>query len=253
MAPSGDAGPQTARHDAEHADRPSVPPHRMPMNCLAPRPDLYRAIHKALRHGMAQSLWRLGRLDLEDEVELQATLDGIESMLDRLRHHLRIENEVLHTAIEARRPGATLRAGEEHHARLDALTDLGDEVRALRRACPRREPAARLYRHLAAFIGESLLHMQAEECDHNAWLWALYDDAELWHLQQELLARICPAELLSTLHWLAASLSVTELGDLFHGLATQLAPEDRRHLLERAREPLGEARWAQLAQAVRAS
>lgn len=223
------------------------------MNCPAPRLDLYRAIHKALRHCMAHSLWQLGRLDLEDEVELQATLDGIESMLGRLRSHLRLENEVLHTAIEARRAGATLRAGEEHHARLDALADLGEEVQALRRAHQRGEPAARLYRHLAAFIGEGLLHMQAEECDHNALLWDLYDDAELRSLQQELLARIGPAELLSTLRWMAASLSVAELGELFHGLATQLAPEDLRHLLERAREPLGEARWARLAQAVRAS
>jgi hypothetical protein len=222
------------------------------MNCLAPRLDLYRAIHKALRHCMAQSLWRLGRLDPEDEVELHGTLDGIDSMLERLRSHLQIENEVLHTAIESRQPGATLRAGEEHHARLDTLADLGEEVQALRGAGAgqRSEQAARLYRHLAAFIGDGLLHMQAEECQHNALLWALYDDAELLNLQHELLARIGPAELLSTMRWMAASLSVAELAALFRGLAAQLAPEDLRQLLELAREPLGEARWARLADAV---
>jgi len=52
--------------------------------------------------------------------------------------------------------------------------------------------AQRLYRHLALFIGENLQHMQVEETENNAALWALYSDDELAAIHDRLLASVPP-------------------------------------------------------------
>ncbi len=221
----------------------------------APRLDLYATIHKALRAFMSHTLVRLGAMDVADAEERTLALDGADALLALMRSHLQHENDFVHTAIEARRPGGARHTADDHLGHLDAIANLEDEVRALRdlgddRAEQRALQAARLYRHLAEFVGENLVHMQVEEADNNAALWALYSDAELAVIHDRLLAAVGPAEMAQVVRWMAASLSVPELAGLFGQMRLKAPPPAFEALLGVARGQLDERRWAQLARAL---
>lgn len=218
----------------------------------APRFDAYGPIHKALRHAMAHTLHALGTLDANDDAERSAALDGVDALLTLMRSHLAHENDFVHTAIEARQPGGAARTAADHLQHLEAIQLLEDESRALRHAPPAQRPllAQRLYRHLAAFVGENLVHMQLEETEGNATLWALYSDEELVAIHDRLIAVIPPAEMAVVARWMGAALSVPELARVFGDMRRKAPLPAFEALLGIARAQLSERRWAQLAQAL---
>jgi hypothetical protein len=213
---------------------------------------MYGVIHKALRRFMSDTLNRLGALDVNDAEERQAVLDSVDTLLAALRSHLQHENDFVHTAIEARCPGGARTTADEHLQHLDRIGDLEDESRALRDADDgqRRQLALGLYRHLAGFVGENLVHMQLEETRNNAELWALYGDDELVAIHDRLFASVAPAEMALIARWSAAALSVAELAMLFGDVRQKAPPPVFESLLDVARAQLDERRWAQLARAL---
>jgi hypothetical protein len=218
----------------------------------APRFDMYCFIHKALRQFMAQTLRGLGALDPSEDDERNAVLDDVDSLLALLRSHLQHENDFVHTAIEARQPGGARLTADDHVEHHEAIRNLEDEARALRDALDEHRPqlALRLYRHLAAFVGENLVHMQVEETRCNATLWALYSDDELIAIHDRLVASIAPAEMALVARWMAAALSVPELVAMFSDMRGKAPPPAFEALLGIARTQLDERRWAQLARAL---
>ena len=219
----------------------------------APRLDFYATIHKAWRQYMIDTLGRVGRMDVDDDADCQATLDQVEALLLQLRAHLEHENRFVHPAIEARRPGGAQVTAADHEGHLESIRNLDDEARALRQARgeQRHERGLRLYRHLALFIAENFEHMQVEERDNNAALWALYSDAELQQLHGRLLASIGPAEMAVTTRWMAAALNPRELAELYIGMRATAPLEAFNALLGVARSVLDDQRWAKLARALR--
>jgi len=225
-------------------------PHPAPTK--APRFDPYIFIHKALRQFMGHTLSRLGSMDVGDAEERPLVLDGVDALLQFMRGHLQHENDFVHTAIEARHPGGARHSADDHLLHVDAIGNLEDESRAVRDARDEHRPALalRLYRHLAEFVGENLVHMQVEETQNNAALWALYSDAELIEIHDRLLATIGPAEMALTARWMAASMSVPELALLFGEMQHKAPPPAFAALLDVARTQLDDRRWAQLARAL---
>jgi hypothetical protein len=215
----------------------------------APRLDLYSTIHKGLRLFMGDMLARLGRLDLGDPVELETTLAQLGELLALCHQHVVHENQFVHTAIEARRPGASSRIEGEHAQHLDTIAALGADAAALR-ALPDAVAAHRLYRQFALFVAENLHHMSVEETAHNQALWAAYSDAELLDLHQRLVAAIAPAEMAVVMRWMLPAINPTERAELLGGLQQQLPPEGLRGLLEGARAQLNDTAWAKLARAL---
>src|SRR6478735_7927880 len=76
--------------------------------------DLYTGIHKALRALMADTLLAVGRMDVADELELAQVTQRVIELLEFCRSHLRHENEFVHSAIEARAPGASGAIAHDH-------------------------------------------------------------------------------------------------------------------------------------------
>jgi hypothetical protein len=221
-------------------------------NAAAPRHDLYSQIHKALRAMMFDTLERLGRLDVHDAEDRQYALDQVERLLAQLANHVHHENTILHTAIEARRPGAAAVTSEAHTEHLDSIADLRAEIRVLRSAAAAHAApiALRLYRHLALFVAENLEHMQVEETANNAALWTLYTDAELGALHGRLVASIEPAELMQVATWMARASHPQELAGLLAGMQSGMPPQTFDALLSLMRPQLDEGRWAKLARAL---
>lgn len=217
----------------------------MPTEPPVARPDLYAAAHKGLRLFMADTLVRLGRLDASAQAEVQRTLAQLAQVLQLYAEHTRLENDHLHTALEARRPGISARIGTEHLEHAEALTELQAEAAAL----PAHPPAAallRLYRRFSRFVAMGLEHMAAEESRHNAALWELLDDDELLALQQRLQAALAPERLALLLRWMLPALTPQES----EALVARLDADTRERLLETMRPHLDQPAWARLHRAL---
>jgi len=215
----------------------------------APRVDLYSSIHKALRLFMTDTLGRVGWLDSDDSAEVDATLAQVGALLDACRSHAEKENKFVHSAIEARQPGASERVAGEHVEHLDAIAALEAEAASLR-AYPTAQAALRFYRHLARFVGENFEHMHVEETLHNAALWAAYSDAELADVHQRILASIEPTEMAQMLRWMVPAMSPVERAGMFLEMKKQMPPDALRGVLEIVRPHLNDTAWARLARAL---
>lgn len=215
----------------------------------AARFDIYASVHKGLRMFMADTLTRVGRLDLDDSTELSATLGQLAELLDSCRSHLGHENEFIHTAIEARQPGASLRIAGEHEDHLSAIAALVGDTAALK-AQPTAAALHRLYRHLAVFVAENFAHMDIEETAHNAALWAAYSDAELAGIEGRLLASIGPEEMATWLRWMVPAMSPAERAGMLGAMAEQMPPEAMRWVLDIVQPRLDQQAWAKLARAL---
>jgi hypothetical protein len=218
----------------------------------APRPDLYAAIHKALRYHMGDTLGRIGRMDVFDEVDFADALAQLDALLELCENHVVQENRFMHTAIEARQPGASARVGDDHTQHLEHIAELRAEAALLRGAAAagRAAPALRLYRHLALFVAANLQHMHIEETALNGVLWAHYDDAELQALRQRLLDSIEPRETQQVMRWMVPALNPIERAATLGAIKLQASPESFVALLAQIRPFLEVAAWHKLARAL---
>lgn len=215
------------------------------MNPTSARHDLYAHIHKALRLFMMDTLQRLGRVDIDDPLDLAVALAQLDALLDAAAHHVEKENGFIHPAIEARRAGASAAIEVEHDDHLDTIATLRAEGAALR-ALPSPAAAHRLYRRLASFVGHNFEHMAVEESRHNQALWAAYTDEELQELHGRILASIPPRQMSETLRWMIPALTPAERADVVRGLP----PEVQGPVLAAARPLLDDTAWAKLCRAL---
>ena len=228
---------------------PSVPASNASKSAL-PRVDLYAPIHKALRLFMIDTLGRVGWLDVSDAAEVSTTLAQVQGLLDLCRSHLEHENAFVHTALEARRPGATLRIAGEHEEHMDAIAALEGDAAALR-ALPTAAAAHRFYRHLALFVADNFEHMNVEETAHNAALWATYSDQELLAIEQRLVASIEPAEMAVVLRWMVPAMAPAERAEMLRAMQQEMPAQALQGVLDVVRPQLNDTAWGKLARALR--
>lgn len=177
-----------------------------------PRLDLYRGIHKALRRAFADTLVRVGALDVVVESTLAADLDAVDALLRLCRSHLEHENDFIHAALLRRRPDTGLRTAGDHDHHQVQIARLAALVQRLRATGPARRQALadQLYDELADFVQDNLAHMRVEERDNNAALWALYSDVELADLHQALVASVPPHEMVEVLRLMLPAFNPSE-------------------------------------------
>ncbi|MGD9952631.1 MAG: hemerythrin domain-containing protein [Burkholderiales bacterium] len=217
---------------------------RAPSPAAGPRVDMYTLVHKGIRAFMGSTLAAVGRMDASDPQEIAAALAEVRALAMFLRAHLHHENQFVHPALEARRPGSARRTAGDHVEHERALERLEALVLAVESADDASRPGAALalYRELALFVAENLEHMHVEETENNAGLWAAYTDEELEKLHQGMLASIKPEIMTLGLHWMAQAMTPAERAGLFSHLPPQL--------LEVARAALSERDWAKLTAAI---
>lgn len=206
----------------------------------APRLDIYAPIHRAWRALMADTLMRAGRLDVDDAVACADTLAQVRLLCAQLRRHVAHENDFVHPAMEAVAPGSSGRIGHEHDEHLDAIASIEDQVQAIEQApAARRMALAReLYRALARLMADNLLHMDVEEREHNAVLWAHHRDDELQALDGRIVASLPPDEAALGLQWMARALPPQDLAALLAGARAGMPPEAFAGMLALARDAM---------------
>jgi len=218
----------------------------------APRVDMYGGIHKALRAMMADTLLAMGRMDCDDALELAQVTERVLTLLESCEAHLRHENEFVHTAIEARAPGASERIAHEHEEHEKQIASLAAAVAVLRRSEPGQRAARslNLYRDLSLFIAENFQHMHVEETAHNAVLWARYTDAELLEIHQRLVASIPPAEMMAIARWMVPFMNPAERAGVLAGVRETAPAPAFQAILDTVRPHLTESEWAKLARSL---
>lgn len=232
-------------HDAA-VSAPASTTHRR--TDTARRHDIYLLVHKGLRRFMVETLTAVGCLDAGDIGETARMLAQVRGLLGVCRSHLDKENEYIHPAMEARRPGSCARTAAEHEGHERAFGEIEAGVREVESAPSEARAAAvaKLYRHLAVFVAENFAHMEVEEADNNAVLWATHTDAELVALEQAIVASIPPEPKAVMLRWMAPSLTPCERARLFTGLKRGVPDGIFEGMLALVKPQLGNRDWSKL-------
>jgi len=217
------------------------------------RLDLYTPIHKGIRAYFGAAIDAVGRLDVLDPEDVARVAAEVRGLIKLLRAHLHLENQFVHPAIEARRPGAARATAYDHVEHECELEDLEARLMMLERAeddSARARAAAELYRALATAAAENFRHMAFEESQNNARLWEAYSDDELQALHDALVGSIPPDEMAQVLRWMVPALSPVERAAMLTELQSKLPREAFVGVLGLVRPHLTEREWAKLTAAL---
>ncbi|WP_367066402.1 hypothetical protein [Oryzisolibacter sp. LB2S] len=217
-----------------------------------PRMDMYAFIHKALRAYMSDTLAGLGRMDADDDLELNQTCARVLQLLEFCRSHLAHENDFIHPALERHMPGSAARVAQEHEAHVQAIDALAQATAQLMGCVRERraQVAHALYGQLALFVAHNFEHMQYEETAHNAVLWAHYSDAELAAIHDALVASIAPDEMLVVMRWMLPFMAPAERAMMLADMRRSAPPQAVDAALSVARPHLSQREWDKLARAL---
>ena len=216
---------------------------------ITQRLDIYASVHKGLRSMMMDTLGAVGCMDVSDASELHAMCERVLALGDACTSHLEHENDFVHAAMEARRPGSTAQMAAEHGEHLNWIAELRDLVSRLRIAAsgPAREQAAQaLYGKLALFVAENFVHMYAEEIEHNQVLWACYSDADLQALEGRIVASMPPTENLMFMRWMVPAMAPAERTALLCCIQATAPAPALAAVLDAVQPHLSQRDWGQL-------
>ena len=217
-----------------------------------PRHDLYRNIHAGLRMCMGDAMSAVGRMDADDPADVAVVTLQMNELITLFRGHLEKENAWVHPALEARQPGSTARIAHDHEDHVAAFARLAEDLLALRNApASRRGGAAQtLYRDLASFVADNLVHMAAEELDHNAVLWATHSDEELAGIERAIVASIAPPLKSAYLRWIVPAIPHAERVAVMSTLRASAPAEAFDATLAMLKPHLAHRDWAKLVAAL---
>ncbi len=219
---------------------------------MTSRFDIYGPVHKALRAAMTDTLLAVGRMDAGDESETIATVARVRALLALARTHLEKEDEFLHPALEARRPGSSAAAAKDHTQHKHSLAAL-EELISRVESTPgpaRTAEANRLYRALALFVAENFEHMHIEETDHNATLWATYSDEELRAMHDALVASVKPQEAADVMRWMVPNIAPVERAGVLGDMQRKAPAQVFSGVLDLGRPHLAARDWDKLMRAL---
>lgn len=216
------------------------------------RVDMYTQVHKGIRAFLGATLETVGRMDALDREDVARALAEVRSLGAFLRAHLHHENQFVHPALEARRPGAARRTAADHVEHERAIERLEAAALAVEKADDAARPGAALalYRELALFAAENLEHMHVEETENNAQLWAAYSDEELQRIHESMLASIKPEIFSLGLRWMLPAMAPAERAGMLTGMLAVMPSEAFAGLLGALRPRLAERDWAKLMAAI---
>ncbi|WP_395699294.1 hemerythrin domain-containing protein [Aquabacterium sp.] len=213
----------------------------------APRHDIYAFIHKGLRAFMAHTLVRVGRLDAHDPAEVAEVGAELKALLAICRGHLEHENHVIHSAMQARAPGSATALGIEHEGHIVAIDQL---AQLLEQVPGNAEAAKTLYRTLSHFVAENFEHMQREETEHNAVLWATHTDDEIRALEHRIVSSLKPEQSALSMRWMLPHMTPAERAAMLGGMRRTAPAEVFDTVLSQVRPLLGGRDWRKLSVAL---
>ena len=162
------------------------------------RLDTLTPIHKGLRRALFETAIHLARTDFAAPDEVAAATQKVGEILDFLREHAEHEDrEVL--PIVARLDPRLAEQLHVDHTQLErlaiAVESLWPRLEALDVPLARAQLGAELARRFNALVAAQVVHMDREEREMNAVLWAHLGDDELGQLSKRIVSAIPPARM----------------------------------------------------------
>jgi hypothetical protein len=161
--------------------------------------DLYGPVHKGLRLAHCRLLIRLGAVDAGDRGAVATVLADLRAQMILSAAHLDHEEREIHTALEARAPGAArdLHADHAHHRAGFVTIEMA--IAGVEATEPARRAAALhdLYLAFARFVADDFAHMAQEEQAVLPVLQDLFTDAELAAIEARILAGLTPDRIIA--------------------------------------------------------
>ncbi len=200
---------QTTIIETPTAPTPARP---VPVVTPAPRVALFTGIHKGLRACMMDALLQVGRTAADDAAEVAITVGSVRGLVALCQVHLHSENQFVHPAMEARRPGSSAGTADEHVAHEQAFEALLSDTQCVERStgAARTTALAVLYQRLSLFVADNFEHMFEEETENQSVLWACYTDAELLALEGRIVSSHTPEQSMLALRWMLPAMTPAE-------------------------------------------
>jgi hypothetical protein len=207
---------------------------------ITPRYNIYRVIHKALRGLMADTLLKLGRVDVTDECELNEAIAQTRALLDALSSHVFHENQFVHPALEQAREESSRRTANDHIDHEGHILVLREQIDRFEtaEAAQRATHAQQLYLDISNFVAENFEHMVVEETLNQAVLTRAYTDEELLGIEHRIVASLSPQESFFSMRWMLTHINAQERAFMLGGMKRHAPSEVFAAVMGLARELL---------------
>jgi hypothetical protein len=201
---------------------------------LANRHDPYGAVHKGIRAAHMRCLVAIGSADSADDAAIRRLVAELADHLAMCHTHLEDENSVLHIALDARRPGASAHASEDHDDHLRSFRELKGLIDRLAKAPREQRPAviAALYRRFGRFVADDLLHMEHEEHVLLPELQSAFSDSELQELEGRIVAAISPEHMVLFMDAILSALPPADSDAMLGAMKSAMPPASYAALMQ---------------------
>jgi len=142
------------------------------------RVELFGPAHKALRYAGTRVLVELGKC-VGQLGEVARALAATRELFELQAIHQRVEDTIVIPAIEARRPGASVRLADAHADHGEVIASLRTRLMEIEERGASPEAMHALYLEVSRFIADNFLHMYEEETLAGPLLEEIYSQAEL--------------------------------------------------------------------------
>lgn len=215
---------------------------------MSSRIDLYRDVHKGIRHELSNFVVDLGRAELSDAEVCIAMAERFADLVDLLEAHARHEDQHVTPVLDRLAPSLSDALAREHVAYDARLAVLAESFGALVQAPVARRAAlaSTLYLDVCEFCSAYLRHLHREEREAMPALWRGLSDPELQRLHDELVGSIPPDEMLRFLRPMLRGMNTTERSEMLLGMRAGAPPEVATAVERLAFDVLSPPEWEAL-------
>ena len=191
------------------------------------RYEIYRPIHKALRHMMFSTAQALGIADFRDGGVAQDTVGSMERTINLLEVHAEHEETYIHPDLNKRAPGFIAAFEQDHKNDEKVYADLRRLGQEVGNETGDRQAALgiEIYRKYNEFVGEYLGHLVREEGELQQALWDNFNDEELGAMEGAIMAAVPPDLMAQFLPEICAGMNPDELSFMLGGMKATAPPE----------------------------
>lgn len=215
--------------------------------------NVFAGIHKAIRRGLGDLLYRLGATDFESPADVTRVGEALESLLAFCESHLGHEENVVRPACGDKLVPEAFDRGHPQHLRF--IAELRALFRAVKASGPKHRPtlAHALYLHFSVFAADCLEHMAEEERVLLPLMLKTLGDHAVLAIRERILASLGPAEMVESVRRMLAAGNPSEQHQMVRGILAK-APRPAAFDLVRSTQPdLDGASFARLMNLVEAA
>ena len=209
------------------------------------RHEMYRLVHKALRHTLYTTSRSLGIADFRDDGVAGEAVGGLERSITLLEAHAMHEEKYVHSQIKSKAPDLVASLEKDHQNDNKVYTELRRLSQEAGNATGDRKAAlgGEIYEKYNEFVGEYLGHMVIEEGEMQQVLWDNFTDDELGAIDDAIMANVPPELMAQILPDFCGGLNPDELSFTLGGLKAVAPPEMFAGVVQMAAQATPSQNW----------